>query len=122
MTTRRPSPTPRAQLSRVVLAAGLAVAVGAGPAVAWDLTSQAPRAEPRSPWPKPSPWLSAGKELKAAAGGVARVYLPLGEPSASAEPIPTPAAAATASVPSVITVTPPPRITLRPAMAPIYVE
>jgi hypothetical protein len=71
-----PPPTPRAQFARVVVAAGAAVLLGAGPAVAWDLSTQPPRAEPRSPWGHPSPWVSAGKQMKAAAGGIARVYLP----------------------------------------------
>jgi hypothetical protein len=69
-------PTPRAQLSRVVVGAVAAVLLGAGPAIAWDLSTQPPRAEAPSPWPLPSPWLSAGKQMKAAVGGIARVYLP----------------------------------------------
>lgn len=95
-----PPPTPRAQLSRVVVAAGAAVLLGAGPAVAWDLSTQPPRAEPRSPLPRPSPWLSAGKQMKAAAGGIARIYLPRDkavpppEEGASASPA-TPATSAT---------------------------
>jgi len=96
-------PTPRAQLSRVVLAAGAAVLLGAGPAVAWDLTTQPPRAEARSAWPRPSPWLAAMKQTKAAAGGIARVYLPrdLAGPADSADPasavlVPSPAAPPTA--------------------------
>jgi hypothetical protein len=72
----RTPPTPRAQLSRVVVAAGAAILLGAGPAVAWDLSTQPPRAAPRTGWPQPSPWLSAGKQMKAAAGGIARIYLP----------------------------------------------
>jgi len=69
-------PTPRAQLSRVVVGAVAAVLLGAGPAVAWDLSTQPPRAEAPSPGPLPSPWLSAGKQMKAAVGGIVRVYLP----------------------------------------------
>lgn len=74
-------PTPRAQLTRVVVAATAALALGAGPAIAWDLSTQPPRAEPRTGWPKPSPWLSAGKQMKAAAGGIARIYFPKASPA-----------------------------------------
>ena len=99
-----PPPTPRAQFARVVVAAGAAVLLGAGPAVAWDLSTQPPHAEPRAPWPHPSPWLSAGKQMKAAAGGIARIYLPRDkavppEEAASAAPA-TPATSAP-TVPSV---------------------
>ena len=91
-------PSPRAQLSRVVLAGCAALLLGAGPAVAWDLSTQPPRAEARSPWPRPSPWLQAGREMKAAAGGIARIYLPrdrqapvdTADPTGSAAPPPPP--------------------------------
>jgi len=72
----RAPPTPRAQFARVVLAVGAAALLGAGPAVVWDLSTQPPRAPARTGWPQPSPWLSAGKQMKAAAAGIARIYLP----------------------------------------------
>jgi len=94
------SPTPRAQLARVVVGGLAALVLGAGPAVAWDLSTQPPRAEARSPWPRPSPWLTAGKQMKASAGGIARIYLPRDKapPADSANPAgavvsPSPAAA-----------------------------
>jgi hypothetical protein len=76
MRNERPLPTPRAQVARVLVGATAAVLLGAGPAIAWDLSTQPPRAVARPIWPRPSPWLSAGKQMKTAAGGLARVYLP----------------------------------------------
>jgi len=115
-------PTPRAQFARVVVAAGAAVLLGAGPAVAWDLTTQPPRAEPRSAWPRPSPWLSAGKQMKAAAGGLARVYMPrdTAAPPDSADPasavlVPSPVAPppAPSSAPVVLSIPIPYRLPRR---------
>lgn len=78
--------TPRAQVARVLVGAVAAMIVGAGPAVAWDLSTQLPRAASSRPR-APSVWGAAGKQLKAAAGGIARVYLPrTSEPPASSEP------------------------------------
>jgi hypothetical protein len=97
-------PTPRAQLTRVVVAATAALVLGAGPAIAWDLSTQPPRADPPTGWPKPSPWLAAGKQMKTAAGGIARIYFPRASP-APADPedaapppmMPTPATTPTGS-------------------------
>jgi len=106
--TVRPPPTPRAQFARVVVAAGAALLLGAGPAVAWDLSTQPPRAEARSPWPRPSPWLSAGKQMKAAAGGIARIYLPRDKPAPadSADPA-TSATSASPTAPTTVATTGP---------------
>jgi len=102
----RPPPTPRAQFARVVVAAGAAVLLGAGPAVAWDLSTQPPRAPARTGWPQPSPWLAAGKQMKSAAGGIARIYLPKDVPAPpdSADPAGS-AASATPGTPGAV---PPP--------------
>jgi hypothetical protein len=104
----RAPPTPRAQLSRVVVAAGVAVLLGAGPAVAWDLSTQPPRAEARSSWPRPSPWLSAGKQMKAAVGGIARVYLPrdTAAPADSSDPTGAPSAPSPTAPPTAATTAP----------------
>jgi hypothetical protein len=80
----------------------LAAAFGLGPAVAWDMTTQPPRAEPRSAWPKPSPWKAAGAHMRESARAVAQVYLPP-RPDESASP--TPAAAPTALATAVTTAT-----------------
>jgi hypothetical protein len=79
-------PTPRAQVARVVVAGTLAVVLGAGPAVAWDLSTQLPTRDGIPPAArKASPWRGAGRELKDAAAAIARVYLPsTAVPSASA--------------------------------------
>ena len=68
--------TPRAQMIRVMLGAVAAILVGAGPAIAWDVSTQPPRAEQPSSWPKPSPWKDAGKHMTDAVKQIARVYLP----------------------------------------------
>jgi hypothetical protein len=108
-------PTPRAQFAHVVVAAGAAVLLGAGPAVAWDLSTQPPRAEARSAWPRPSPWLSAARQMKAAVGGIARIYLPKdkaapadsGDPASPTLPPSSPAPSATATVGPVVVTHPP---------------
>jgi hypothetical protein len=99
---RTTPPTPRSQLARVVVAAVLAAVLGGGPAVAWDLSTQLPRAEAPSPWPKPSPWRDAGKSAKTAAGDIARLYLPRARPAPTAteEPAPSPTAAASIAPPA----------------------
>ncbi len=89
--------------ARVRLAAALTFVslLALGPAVAWDLTSQPPRAEPQSAWPRPSPWKEAADRTKDSARALARVYLPprpdesaaLGLPAA-----PTPGATVAAAV------------------------
>src|SRR5580658_3675512 len=111
------TPTPRAQAARVVVGIAAAIVLGAGPAIAWDVSTQAPRATERrlSETPSPSPWRMAGRHVKAAVGGIARVYLPLSEdaPVASEDPSASPAPAR-----------PPPRpsASVAPAMAPYVIE
>ena len=69
--------TPRAQMAKVLLGATLAIMVGAGPAVAWDMTTQMPhRAAAAAATHGTSPWKRAGRDLKDAFKAVARVYLP----------------------------------------------
>ena len=81
-TTREPvrptwSMTPRAQMTRVLLGATLAIMVGAGPAVAWDMTTQMPHVQAAAATAHgSSPWKRAGHDLKDAFKAVARVYLP----------------------------------------------
>jgi hypothetical protein len=94
-------PTPRAQMARVVVGATLAALLGAGPAVAWDVSTQLPRGEAPSHWPKPSPWRSAGHQVKSAAGGIARAYLPRSHPAPVEDTeTPTPGPSSTALTPS----------------------
>jgi len=109
-------PFPRRARLRVLAFAFVAAVAGLGPAVAWDMTTQPPRAEPRSPWPKVSPWKTAGAHMKDSAKAMARVYLPAGP----AEPDETATPTGTAAAPSALAVTtPPPPITLvRPAPIP----
>jgi hypothetical protein len=99
--------TPRAQMVRVLVGATFAIMVGAGPAIAWDVSTQPPRAEVPSPWAPPSPWKTAGEHMKEAVKGIARVYLPRSrrviaeDPASSAMPVaplpvpPAPSASAT---------------------------
>ncbi len=115
-----PPPTPRAQAARVVVGLAAAMVLGTGPAIAWDVTAQAPRAAEhrRSESFSPSPWKTAGKHVWAAAGGIARVYLPraLEQPVAPENPSATPP-------PSPPAVPPRPSATVAPAvLAPIIIE
>jgi hypothetical protein len=99
--------TPRAQMIRVLVGATFAILVGTGPAIAWDVSTQPPRAEVPSPWAPPSPWKTAGEHMKEAVKGIARVYLPRSrravaeDPASSAIPAaplpvaPTPSSTAT---------------------------
>jgi hypothetical protein len=103
-------PTPRSQLARVLVGSVMAVVLGAGPAVAWDLSTQPPRAEPRSAWPPRSPWRAAGRDMKAALGNIARVYLPRDKPR-PVDPAEGTAAASSAVVapaPTPVIISPPP--------------
>jgi hypothetical protein len=96
-------------VSRIHLLAAALVAsiVGLGPAVAWDMTTQPPRAAPRSPWPTAAPWKTAGAQMKETAKAMARIYLPP-RSAASEEPVPgTSGPVAAAAVTSVITPVPP---------------
>jgi hypothetical protein len=109
------TPPSRGLRLRILAAAVLAGAFALGPIVAWDMTSQPPRAEPRSAWPKESPWKAAGAHMKDSAKAMARVYLPARSVE-SAEPIPPPAApsALAVSAPSIPTVS----VTIRPMPIP----
>lgn len=87
----------------MLAAALLAGAFAVGPVVAWDMTTQPPRAEPRSPWPKASPWKTAGVQMKDSVEAMARVYLPATsvastEPSPPAAPSPSALAVAAPTV------------------------
>jgi hypothetical protein len=88
--------TPSARVRLAVAAVSFCI-LGLGPAVAWDMTSQPPRAEPRSAWPRPSPWKQAGAQMKESVRTIARVYLPPRPDESSSAPAPAaPAALATA--------------------------
>jgi hypothetical protein len=117
MTSPAPSnATPsRGPRLRMLAAAVLAGAFALGPIVAWDMTSQPPRAEPRSAWPKASPWKTAGAQMKDSAKAMARVYLPA-RTVESADPPPSPAvpSALAVSTPTAPTVT----VTIRPMPMP----
>jgi hypothetical protein len=93
--------TPRAQMAKVLLGATLAVMLGAGPAVAWDMTTQVPlRASTAAATHGTSPWKRAGRDLKDAFKAVARVYLPKTNRTHAAEQarwVPAPTASAVAS-------------------------
>ncbi len=116
MTSPAPSITTpsRGPRLRMLAAAVLAGAFALGPIVAWDMTSQPPRAEPRSPWPKASPWKAAGAQMKDSAKAMARVYLPA-RTVESAEPLP-PAAPPALAVSA--TSTPTVSVTIRPVPMP----
>jgi hypothetical protein len=98
-------------MAKVLLAATLAVMLGAGPAVAWDMTTQMPRraAATASATHGTSPWKRAGHDLKDAFKAVTRVYLPRTNRARSVEQ-PRPAPAPTAS--SIASAAPPVRITV----------
>jgi hypothetical protein len=92
--------TPRAQMTKVLLGATLAVMLGAGPAVAWDMTTQVPLHASTAATQGTSPWKRAGRDLKDALKAVARVYLPRRNrpiPAEQARWIPAPTASAVAS-------------------------
>jgi hypothetical protein len=64
-------------MTKVLLGVTLAVMLGAGPAVAWDMTTQMPRrAATATVTHGTSPWKRAGRDLKDAFKAVTRVYLP----------------------------------------------
>jgi hypothetical protein len=85
---------------RLLAAAVFVSVVGLGPAIAWDLTTQPPRAEPRSAWPKASPWKVAGAQMKDSAKAMARVYLPARPEEPASPPAPATPAALTTAAPS----------------------
>lgn len=109
--------TPRTQMTRVFVGVTLAVMVGAGPAVAWDMTTQMPHRAAASAWSHPkSPWRRAGHDLKDAFKTLTRVYLPrTGHvPAANQPPAPpAPTASSIASaVPPIKTAKPVPTVEL----------
>ena len=73
-------PTPRAQLGRVVVGTVLGVLLGAGPALAWDLSTAPPRkpasAAAAAAEGKKPVWKGLGGALRKGAQAVARIYLP----------------------------------------------
>ncbi len=93
-------------------AAVLAGAFALGPIVAWDMTSQPPRAEPRSAWPKASPWKAAGAQMKDSAKAMARVYLPARTVDSTAPPAPPAPSALAVAAPTVT-------VTIRPMPMPM---
>jgi hypothetical protein len=93
---------------RLAAAAVFVAILGLGPAVAWDMTSQPPRAKPRSAWASPpSPWKVAGVQMKDSVKAMARVYLPPRPEESSSAPAPVaPAPPATAAATVAITPVP----------------
>jgi hypothetical protein len=69
----------------------------AGPAVAWDLTTEAPRAKLPSPWPCRRPWTGAGARVSGAAMDMARLYLPRATPAGADDEAPAPATGSSAT-------------------------
>lgn len=66
-------------MMKVLLGATLAIMVAAGPAVAWDMTTQMPRrgaVAAAAASHGTSPWKRAGRDLKDAFKAVTHVYLP----------------------------------------------
>jgi hypothetical protein len=88
-------------MAKVLLGATLAVMLGAGPAVAWDMTTQMPRrAAAMTATHGTSPWKRAGRDLKDAFKTVTRVYLPRtnrARPVGQPRPAPAPTASSIAS-------------------------
>lgn len=93
-------------MTKVFLGATLAILVGAGPAVAWDMTTQMPRRSAAAATAHgTSPWKRAGRDLKDAFKAVARVYLPRTNRSCPVEqarlaPAPTASSIASAAPPA----------------------
>ncbi len=87
---------------KVLLGVTLALMVAAGPAVAWDITTQMPRRAAVATAPHgSSPWKRAGRDLKDAFKAVAHVYLPRTKrprPVEQARLAPAPTASSIASV------------------------
>ncbi|HEX8794787.1 MAG TPA: hypothetical protein VF765_27765 [Polyangiaceae bacterium] len=99
-------------MTKVILGVTLAIMVGAGPAVAWDMTTQMPRrpAAAAAAHAGSSPWKRAGRDLKDAFKAVARVYLPhtnRARPVQQARLAPAPTAS---SIASAVPLAPPPPI------------
>ena len=95
---------------RLATAAVLVSILGGGPAALWDMTSQPPRAKPRSAWASPpSPWKVAGVQMKDSLQAMAKVYLPP-RPAESDDPLlpaaPSALAPAAATVATAVTPVP----------------
>lgn len=112
-----PTVSPRAHVTRLLIGVVAALLLASGPAVAWDMTTQPPRAAARSPWPAPHPWTGAGKVMKKAAKGMSAIYLPqrATEPEPddsasvpSAPPLPTASVAIRVLAPPAYSATPDP--------------
>ena len=104
-------------MAKVLLAATLAVLLGAGPAVAWDMTTQTPAtrrsATAAAAVHGTSPWKRAGHDLKDAFKAVTRVYLPRTNRARSVEqprPAPAPTASSIASAVPLVPAAPPPLV------------
>ncbi|HTQ46937.1 MAG TPA: hypothetical protein VMI75_29485 [Polyangiaceae bacterium] len=102
-------------MAKVLVGVTLAVMLGAGPAVAWDMTTQMPRQSTRaaSAIHGTSPWKRAGRDLKDAFKAVARVYLPRTHhavPAQQARLAPAPTASSIASAVPLVPSAPPPLV------------
>jgi hypothetical protein len=101
-------------MAKVLLGVTLAVMLGAGPAVAWDMTTQMPgRAARAATVHGTSPWKRAGRDLKDAFKAVARVYLPKTNravPAQQARLAPAPTASSIASAAPLVPAAPPPLV------------
>jgi hypothetical protein len=102
-------------MAKVLVGATLAVMLGAGPAVAWDMTTQMPRREATAATAAAatqvrSPWKRAGRDLKDAFKAVTRVYLPRttrARPEEQPRPAPAPTASSIASAVPLVRPVPP---------------
>jgi hypothetical protein len=104
-------------MAKVLVGATLAVMLGAGPAVAWDMTTQMPAthrsATAAAAVHGTSPWKRAGRDLKDAFKAVARVYLPRTNravPAQQARLAPAPTASSIASAVPLVPAAPPPLV------------
>jgi hypothetical protein len=103
-------------MAKVLLGATLAVMLAAGPAVAWDMTTQRPatrRSATAAAVHRTSPWKRAGRDLKDAFKAVTRVYLPKTNrpvPAEQARLAPAPTASSIASAVPLVPSAPPPLV------------
>ncbi len=103
-------------MAKVLVGVTLAVMLGAGPAVAWDMTTQMPRRSTTTAAAAvhgTSPWKRAGRDLKDAFKAVARVYLPRTNravPAQQARLAPAPTASSIASAVPLGPAPPPPLV------------
>ena len=104
-------------MAKVLVGVTLAVLLGAGPAVAWDMTTQMPATQRSTTAAAAvhgtSPWKRAGRDLKDAFKAVARVYLPRTHhavPAQQARLAPAPTASSIASAVPLVPAAPPPLV------------